>query len=93
MDAFKAYLQEKGIQHEKTNAYTPEENGVSECMNRTIVEMARCLLNDAGLPGTFWGHAVQHSVRILNVLPSRVLDGDITPHEAFTGNKPSISNL
>ncbi|GBE86218.1 Retrovirus-related Pol polyprotein from transposon TNT 1-94 [Sparassis crispa] len=38
---FEVYLKEKGIHHEKTNAYTPQENGVSERMNRTIKEMAR----------------------------------------------------
>lgn len=35
---FKLYLDSKGIQHEKTNAYTPQENGVAERMNRTLVE-------------------------------------------------------
>jgi hypothetical protein len=34
------YLSNKGIHHEKTNAYTPQENGVSECMNCTLMEMA-----------------------------------------------------
>ena len=75
------------------NVYTPQENGVSERMNRTLVEMARCLLHDAGLPDSFWGYAVLHSARILNVLPSRALKRHITPEEAFTGNKPSLAQL
>ncbi|MDR7986887.1 DDE-type integrase/transposase/recombinase, partial [Escherichia coli] len=44
--ALKAYFERKGIHHEKTNAYTPQENGVSERMNRTIMEMARSMLQD-----------------------------------------------
>jgi hypothetical protein len=62
-------------------------------MNRTLVEMARCLLHDAALPDTFWGYAVQHSVHILNSLPSHALDSSTMPEEIFTGNKPSIANL
>jgi hypothetical protein len=92
-EGFKTYLHEKGIQHEKTNTYTPEENGVSEQMNWTLVEMACYLLHDATLPDTFWGYAVQHSACILNSLPSHALDSSMMPEEIFTGNKPSIANL
>jgi hypothetical protein len=87
------YLSNKGIHHEKTNAYTPQENSVSECMNRTLMEMARCLLHDAGLPDTFWGYVILHAATILNLLPSRALDANVTPEEAFTGNKLSIAHL
>jgi hypothetical protein len=41
--AFKSYLKSKGIHHEKTNAYTPQENGVVEWMNHTLVESARAI--------------------------------------------------
>ena len=61
-----AYFESKGIHHEKTNAYTPQENGVSERMNRTIVEMARTLLQDAGLPNTYWSFAVNHATYVIN---------------------------
>ncbi|KIN98729.1 hypothetical protein M404DRAFT_31056 [Pisolithus tinctorius Marx 270] len=58
-DEFKAYLKSKGVHHEKTNAYTPQENGVAERMNRTLVESARVMLKDAGLPNRYWGDAIQ----------------------------------
>jgi hypothetical protein len=90
---FASYLESKGIHHEKTNAYTPQENGIAERMNQTIVEMARSMLKDAGLPDKYWGDAVLYSAHILNQVPTRAIDGDITPHEAFTGNKPSVSHL
>jgi hypothetical protein len=62
-------------------------------MNRTIEEMARCLLSDAGLPDTFWCYAVLHSATILNVLPSHATTNNLTPHEIFTGNKPSVAHF
>ena len=51
---FENYLKEAGIIHQKTNAYTPEQNGLSERTNRTIIERARCLLFHAGLDKKFW---------------------------------------
>jgi transposase InsO family protein len=58
------YLKLKGIKHETTNAYTPQENGVAERMNRTLVESARSLLNDAGLPNSYWADAVEYAANI-----------------------------
>ena len=88
-----AHFESKGIHHEKTNAYTPQENGVAERMNRTIVEMARALLRDANLPNTYWSFAVNHAAYIINRMPTRTLKQSITPFEAYTGNKPSIAHL
>lgn len=83
----------KGIHHEKTNPYTPQENGVAERYNRTLVEMARAMLSDASLPKMFWGDAVLYAAYILNRTPSRALPDDVTPHEAYTGNKPNLAHL
>lgn len=71
----------------------PQENGVAERMNRTLVECARAMLNDASLPNKYWGDAVLHAAHIINRLPTRALDSNTTPHEAYTGNKPSLSHL
>ena len=86
-------VKSKGVHHEMTNPYTPQENGVSEWMNRTLVEMARAMLSDAGLPNTYWGDAILYVTHILNCVPMQALDEDLTPHEAFTGNKPSVMHL
>ena len=51
---FERYLQDEGIRHEKTIPKTPEQNGVAERMNRTLVEAVRAMLSDAKLPKTFW---------------------------------------
>jgi hypothetical protein len=62
-------------------------------MNWTIVKMAHLMLKDAGLPDKYWGNTVLYSAHILNRVPTHAIDGNITPHEAFTGNKPSVSHL
>ena len=90
---FAAYLTLKGIHHEKMNAYTPQENSVSERMNRTLVESAWAMLKDAGLPNTYWGDAILHAVYILNRVLTWAIHGNIMPYERFTGNKLSIAHL
>lgn len=87
------YFESKGIHHEKTNAYTPQENGLAERMNRTIVEMAHSLLKDADLPNSYWSFAVNYAVHIINRSPTHTLENFLTPFEAYTGNKPSIAHL
>lgn len=44
-----SYLKKAGIQHQLTAAYTPEQNGIAERMNRTIIEKVRCMLFDSNL--------------------------------------------
>ena len=52
---FEAYFKSKGIHHEKMNAYTPQENGVSKHMNRTLMESACSMLCNVSLPDMYWG--------------------------------------
>ena len=55
---FEEYLKAEGIRHELTVPKTPQQNGVAERLNRTLVEMARSMLLDAKLPKKFWAEAV-----------------------------------
>ncbi|GBN96067.1 Retrovirus-related Pol polyprotein from transposon TNT 1-94 [Araneus ventricosus] len=48
------FLKEQGIVHQLTVPFSPQQNGVSERKNRTLVEMTRCLLSKANLPQRFW---------------------------------------
>ena len=57
-EEFEAYLKLKGIRHELTVPHTPEQNGVAERMNRTLMESARCMISHAGLPDSYWAEAV-----------------------------------
>ena len=54
---FENYLKSEGIKHEYTIPKTPEQNGVSERMNRTLVEAVRSMLADSKLPHRFWAAA------------------------------------
>ncbi|KAG5323483.1 POLX protein, partial [Pseudoatta argentina] len=89
---FDAFLREHGIGRRLTTTYTPEQNGVSERRNRTLVEMARCLLIQSQLPPSFWAEAVNTSNYIRNRCPSSSLNGR-TPFEAWTGKLPDVSHF
>lgn len=87
----KCFLQKAGIAHQKTNPYTPEQNGMCERMNRTVVERARCLLFDANMPKKFWAEAVNTAVYLRN----RTIASGLTktPYELWTGRKPDVSHV
>ncbi|GBP67621.1 Retrovirus-related Pol polyprotein from transposon TNT 1-94 [Eumeta japonica] len=82
------FLKQSGIVHQKTNSFTPEQNGLSERYNRTIVEKARCLLYDAKFEKFLWAEAVNTAVYLKNRSPAAGLDGSKTPYEIWTGRKP-----
>jgi len=65
----KQFLQERGIRWEHSAPRTPQQNGKSERMNRTIIEMARCLLIDSGLPKAYWEYAVKKAAYLRNRTP------------------------
>lgn len=89
---FESYLKNEGIIHQKTNSYTPEQNGVCERANRTIVEKARCMIFDAQLQKKFWAEAANTAVYLKNRSPTTALN-NITPYEAWHGKKPDLSNV
>ena len=53
-DKFAKFYEATGIEHQLTATYTPQQNGISERKNRTVMEMARCLLFDKEMPKAFW---------------------------------------
>ena len=81
------YFKSKGVHHEITNPYTPQENSVSEQMNCTLVETACAMLSDTGLPNTYWGNVILYTTHILNCVPTRALDGDLMPHSLETSHQ------
>ncbi|GAU45509.1 hypothetical protein TSUD_129550 [Trifolium subterraneum] len=89
---FTALCEQDGIIHEVTPPYTPQQNGIAERKNRTIMNMVRSMLNSKGLPKELWGEAVATTTYVLNRCPTKRLEG-ITPEECWTGSKPSVSHL
>ncbi|GLT45830.1 hypothetical protein SLA2020_196340 [Shorea laevis] len=89
---FDSFCEDAGIAHQLTVPYTPQQNGVSERKNRTIMEMARCMLHEKKLPKNFWAEAVYTAVYLLNGLPTKAMQRK-TPIEASHGVKPSTHHL
>jgi len=55
---FKDFLKAEGIIHQLSVEYTPQQNGVAEWKNRTLVEMARCIMLQGNLPQSLWAEAI-----------------------------------
>ena len=89
---FAEHLKLEGIKHIVSPPYNPRQNGLAERMNRTIMETARCLLEDSKLGKEFWGYAVLTATHIHNQLPSRSHENR-SPIEHWTGKVPGIGHL
>jgi transposase InsO family protein len=89
---FMEYCAEQGVQRHLTAPYTPQQNGVVERRNQTVLGMVRSMLKAMCMPGHFWGEAVLTAVFILNRSPTRSVEG-MTPHEAWYGAKPPVHFL
>jgi hypothetical protein len=80
---FDDYCSYHGIRREKIVPRTPQENGVSERMNKTIMESARSMRLHAGLPLQFWEDAIDTDFYLINRGPSSSLDGRIPEEESI----------
>ena len=89
---FSAHLKQAGTVRKLTVHDTPEHNGVSERLNRTIMEKVRAMLLDSGMPKFLWAEAVTHAVYLKNRTWTRTI-GNTTPYEILYGHKPNLSNL
>ncbi|KAL5570660.1 hypothetical protein UlMin_027235 [Ulmus minor] len=82
----------KGVQHQLTVGYTPEQNSKSERNNRIVMETTRAMLTDKGLHKYFWAKAVYTAVYLLNRCPTNTVKDKILV-EAYSGRKPSSKHL
>jgi len=55
---FQEWLRSRGMHHKVTNTNTPQENGITEHLNRTILEMMRTMMHESDLPRNLWPFAV-----------------------------------
>ena len=70
---FNSYCKESGIKIHLTSPFTPQQNGVFERRNRTLMEMTRSILKDKIIPNFLWGEATRHATYLLNKLAMRSL--------------------
>ena len=70
---------------------TPQQNGVAERRNRTLMEMVRSMMSYSSVPISLWGEALKTVMYILNRVPSKVVPK--TPFELWTGRKPSLRHI
>ncbi|CAL2255687.1 unnamed protein product [Prunus armeniaca] len=89
---FNRFCDEMGMERQLTVAYSPQQNGVAERKNRTIVEMAKCMMFEKSMPLEFSAEAVNTAVYILNRCPTKALDKK-TPFEAYSGRKQGLKHL
>ncbi|KAD6454157.1 hypothetical protein E3N88_08863 [Mikania micrantha] len=89
---FKQFCEDEGISRQLTAPYTPQQNGVVERRNQTVLNTTRSMLSAMGMPQNLWAEAVRHAVYLLNRLPTKALKG-MTPYEALKGKKPKLEHL
>ena len=89
---FNAFLDEGGIKHQCTVPYTPQQNGVAERKNKSLMEMAQCMVKTRASPHAFWLKAIMCATYVLNRCPTKALQS-ITPYEAWHGRKPIVAHL
>ncbi|GKC61435.1 putative ribonuclease H-like domain-containing protein [Tanacetum coccineum] len=84
------FCREKGIKREYSVARTPQQNGVAERRNKTLIEAARTMLTDSKLSTTFWAEVVSTACYVQNKVLV-VKPHNKTPYELFRGFKPALS--
>jgi hypothetical protein len=89
---FNRYCAELGVHREVTAPYSPQQNGMVERRNQSVVGTVRSMMKAKNLPGVFWGEAVSTAVYLLNRSSSKSIAGK-TPYELWTGSTPSVQHL
>jgi hypothetical protein len=84
------YCDEKGVKHEFSAKYTPEQNRVVERKNRTLIDMTRSMLSEYNVSDTFWAEAINTACHASNRLYCHRLLKK-TPYELLIGRKSNIS--
>ena len=88
---FKDYITENGIVSQLTAPRTPQQNGVVEKRNRTLLDMIRSMLSYSTLPISFWGYALNTVMYLLNLEPLKSVPKTLV--ELWNGRKPSMRHL
>jgi transposase InsO family protein len=90
---FKKYLLDNGIQLEITAPHSPSQNGIAECLNRTLVEHTHAMIHQNGLPYLLWKEAVAYTTYLKNRSPTCAIKEFKVPDKVFWGKKLEVSHL
>ena len=80
--------QDESIVRHFTVRDTPQQNGMAQCVNLTLLEKFRCILSNVGLGKEFWFKVVTYACHLINRLPSIAID-DRIPLEVWFGQPVS----
>ncbi|KAL2227014.1 UNVERIFIED_CONTAM: Retrovirus-related Pol polyprotein from transposon RE2 [Sesamum indicum] len=90
--SFQHLLQTSRIVHQRSCAYTPQQNGVVECKHRFLLDIARSIMFQTSFPRRFWGDAILGTTHLINRFPTAVLDWK-SPYEKLYDKPHSYSHL
>ncbi|CAI7874395.1 unnamed protein product, partial [Closterium sp. NIES-54] len=91
-DKLKAFCSSEGIQQNFTLPDSPQQNGIAESRNHTLVQITRCLLGHSNAPHSLWGYALYHAALLYNLYPHPHLP-DTTPTTLWLGKTPTARSL
>jgi len=83
---FDVYCKQYDIKHEKTPPKTPQLNGLTERMNKTVIERVRCMLSEAKMLKQFWGEALYTTMHVINLSHAVALNGEVSDKIWFGKN-------
>ena len=86
-----AFVQENGIVTQYTMPGSPDQNGVAERRNRTLMDMVRSMRSKTKLPQCLWTETLKTTVYILNRIPTKAISK--TPFESLKGWKLSLRRI
>ncbi|KAE8906575.1 hypothetical protein PF007_g21338 [Phytophthora fragariae] len=86
------YLTGQGIEYTWTNGYSPEANGLVECMNGIVAAQVRSILTAANMPDLLWVEAFGFAVEVRNISATKALNGE-TPYFRRFGERPDVTKL
>ena len=89
---FQEYCKQWSIRQQFIIPFTPQQNGITERKNHTILDMTRTMLKEKGLPKEYWAEAARCTTYLLNRCPTKSVMNKM-PHEAWSGKKPSVAHL
>ena len=89
---FDEFCKSKEVKGHRTVPHNPQQNGVAERANRTVLERVRCMLISSGMSKPFWAEAASTAANLINQCPSSAINNE-TPDSRWYGSSGDYSKL